>query len=300
MAHCDGGVAMQQQHRHRLAHDVTAADHHGVTAGDRNVLAIEQLDYSGRRARDEHGALLHQESDVDRRQAVDVLLRLDRVKYTLLGLGAHSSGQRRLHEDAVVNVAAIEAIDDRKRLRQRRGRGQPLEIRPETYLASRLQLVTNVYVGRGIVAGQHDAQSRRTSVLRDETGHLGPDLVLNGPGKRLAVEHASAHATTPFSFSSAFTLSVRPSTTSSSPGRITASGGGLNSIDPPARLIPTTITPNFCRMPASTMLWFASAESSLMCTCSIDRSRRSELVASCTKSTTAGRSAVCTICVAPI
>src|ERR1043166_6999998 len=52
-------------------------------------------------------------------------------------------------------------------------------------------------------------------------------------------------------------------------------------------------------MPASTRLWLASAESFWMWTCSIDKSSRSELVASCTKSTTAGRSAVCTMCGAP-
>ena len=37
-------VTMQQQQRHRLADDVAAADDDGVTSGDRDALAIEQLD----------------------------------------------------------------------------------------------------------------------------------------------------------------------------------------------------------------------------------------------------------------
>ena len=52
-------------------------------------------------------------------------------------------------------------------------------------------------------------------VLRGKRRHLRPDLFLHGPGERLPVQHASAHATTPFS--NALTLSVVPSTTSSSP-----------------------------------------------------------------------------------
>src|SRR6185436_11341818 len=213
---------------------------------------------------------------------------------------AHRLRQRRLHQDGVVDGAPVQPIDERQRVGQSRRRREPLEIRPETDVGPGLQLVADVHLRGGVVAHEHDPEPRRPAVLRGKRRHLGPDLLLHRPGERLAVEQARAHATAPFSFSSAFTLSVRPRTTSSSPARMMASGGGLNSIAPPARLIPTTITPNFCRMPASTMLWLASAESSVMCTCSIERSSRSELVASCTKSTTAGRNAVCTMCVAPI
>ena len=60
------GIAMQQQQRHRLADDLAAADHDGMTPGDRNLLALEQLDDAGRRARDEDRALLHEQADVHR------------------------------------------------------------------------------------------------------------------------------------------------------------------------------------------------------------------------------------------
>src|SRR5712691_9225211 len=289
----DRRVAMQEQQRHRLADDVAASNHDRVTSADWNLLAVEQLDDAGRCARHEHRAFLHEETDIDRRQPVDILPGRNRIEHALLGIGAHRFGQRRLHEDAVVRGAPVQTIDERQRLGDRRRRRQPLEIRAKADLAPRLQLVADVHLGCRVLAHKYDAETRRPSMLRGEGGHLGPDFLLYRLGERPPVQHACAHATTPFS--NAFTLSVLPSTTSSSPTRMIASAGGLNSIDPPARLMPTTITPNFWRLPASTMLRLASAESSLMCTCSIDRSSRSELVARWTKSTTAGRSAVCSM-----
>ena len=50
----DRRVALQQQHRHRLADDLAAADDDGARAGDRRcLLAVEQLDHARRRARRE-------------------------------------------------------------------------------------------------------------------------------------------------------------------------------------------------------------------------------------------------------
>ena len=72
-------------------------------AGDRDLLAHEQLDDAGRRAGDERRPVLHHQPDVDRREPVDVLLRSDGVEDALRGIGAHRLRQRRLHEDAVVH-----------------------------------------------------------------------------------------------------------------------------------------------------------------------------------------------------
>ena len=51
----DRRVALQQQHRHRLADNLAAADDHRARAGNRNAAAVEHLDHAGRRARREHG-----------------------------------------------------------------------------------------------------------------------------------------------------------------------------------------------------------------------------------------------------
>ena len=82
---------------------------------------LEQLDDAGRRARREGAAILDELPDVDRMEAVDVLLRIERVEHPPLGVGAHRVGQRRLHEDPVVHVAAIQPVDER----QQRRRGSP-------------------------------------------------------------------------------------------------------------------------------------------------------------------------------
>src|SRR5262245_22095604 len=236
-------IAVQEQQRHRLADDVTASDDDSVPAGNRNLFPIEQLDNPRRRAGDENRSLLHQATHVDRRQPVYVLLRRDRIEYALLGPGAHRLRQRRLNEDAVMGIAAIEPFDERDGFGHGRGRRQAFEVRTKPDLSARLELVANVNFRCRVVAHEHDAKTRRPSVLCRERRNLGPNFFLDRPGECLPIEDARGHARTPFS--SALTLSVRPSTTSSSPGRMIASGAGLKSIAPAERLIPTTITPNF-------------------------------------------------------
>src|SRR5262249_31415099 len=151
--------------------------------------------------------------------------------------------QRRLHENAVVHRTPIQAIDERERIGQRRSLQQPLEIDAKTDLGAGLHLVANVDLRRRIVARQYDAQPGTAPVPRNERGHLRFELLLQPRRERLAVQDPCRHAA--IISSSAFTLSVPPSTTSSSPPRITASGGGLNSMALSARLIATMITPNF-------------------------------------------------------
>ena len=85
--------------------------------------------------------------------------RID-VEHAALGVGAHRRRQRRLHEDAVVRVAAIQPLDHREQIRERRGRRQPLEIRAQAGLPRRLQLVAHVDLRRRIVADEHDAEAR--------------------------------------------------------------------------------------------------------------------------------------------
>ena len=68
------------------------------------LLAHEQLDDAGRRARRQHRAALHEPADILRMKAVDVLGRIDGVEDLLLRRLAKRVRQRRLHEDAVARV----------------------------------------------------------------------------------------------------------------------------------------------------------------------------------------------------
>ena len=79
-----------------------------------------------------------------------------------------AAGQRRLHQDAVVHVAAIQALDERQQFVERRRRRQPLEIGAQPGLARRLQLAADVELRRRVVADQHDAEPRRPAGARRE------------------------------------------------------------------------------------------------------------------------------------
>ena len=80
---------MQQQQRHRLADDVAAADDDGARAGDGHAILLEQLDHAGRRAGDQPLAVLHETPDVLRREAIDVLGRVDGLEDAPRGVAAH-------------------------------------------------------------------------------------------------------------------------------------------------------------------------------------------------------------------
>ena len=71
----DGRVGGQQQRGDRLADEVRAADHDGLGALERDVVAAQQLHHAARRARPQAGAALGQQPGRDRREPVDVLGR---------------------------------------------------------------------------------------------------------------------------------------------------------------------------------------------------------------------------------
>ena len=86
-------------------------------------------------------AILHQPADVDRMKPVDVLVwGLIRSKTRRSASSPHRRRERRLHEDAVVHIAAVQAIDELEELVQPRGRGQSLDVGPEPVLAADFSL----------------------------------------------------------------------------------------------------------------------------------------------------------------
>ena len=243
MTNRDGGVAMQQEQCHRFADDIAPAEHRGARAGDRHVRSLEQLDDARRRARDERRPVLHEIPDVDGMKPVDVLRGIERIEHASLGVGAHRLRQRRLHQDAVVDVASIQPIDDGEQLLERcRGR-QALEVCSQSRLARRLHLAAHVDLRRRIVADEDDPQTRRTSRPRRERSdggrELAPDLVRHCR----PVQHSRGHYPAA-SVSSRLSDAGRPRTTSLSLGPMSVSGSGLNSIFPVCRRwMPTTMTP---------------------------------------------------------
>ena len=103
----DGGVGGQQQRRDRLADEVRAADDDGLGALERDVVAAQQLHHAGRRARAQAGAALGQQPGGDRREAVDVLGRVDQLGQR----GAVDLRRRRqLEQDARDRRVVVEAL----------------------------------------------------------------------------------------------------------------------------------------------------------------------------------------------
>jgi hypothetical protein len=85
-------VLLQQQQRHRLADDVAAADHDRLGAGELDARALEQVDDSIGRAGLEALRADDQPADVDRVEAVDVLVGVDRGDDLVLVGGSGSCG----------------------------------------------------------------------------------------------------------------------------------------------------------------------------------------------------------------
>ena len=157
------------------------------------VRPLEQLDHARRRAGDERRPVLDEQPDVDRMESVDVLVRPHDIEHPPFGVRSHRLGQGRLHQDPVVHLAAIQAIDHGQQIVQRGVGGQPFGIRPQPGLGGRLQLAADIDVGCRIVADQHDAQAGRPAdpggKRRDHRHQLTPNLIRDGD----AVEDASTH-----------------------------------------------------------------------------------------------------------
>ena len=60
-------------------------------------------------ARGKRGAILDQKTDVQRVQAVDVLFGTDCVEHAPFGVRTYRIRQRRLHEDAIMDLAVVQA-----------------------------------------------------------------------------------------------------------------------------------------------------------------------------------------------
>jgi hypothetical protein len=188
VAHGHGGVALQQQQRHRLADDVTPSDDDGLTASDRHTLTLEQLDHTGRRARGQQRPPLHQPADILRMKAVDVLARVDRIENLPRGVLAHRRGQRRLHQNPVAAVVVVESLHQRQHGRQRRRRVEAVHRDGEPGLCASLVLVTHVDVRRRVVADDHDRQRRRAAVRGGKCPNLRDQLGANRRGRGSAIE----------------------------------------------------------------------------------------------------------------
>ena len=202
---------------------------------------------------DEVGAVLHQFPDVHRVKAVDVLLGGDGVEDPPLRIGAHRRRQRRLHQDAVVDVAPVQPFDDREQLRQRSGRRQTLQIGAQS---CRRRPISTCCGRRSPRPGcrrparcRARAAGRRALVNAATPGASSARIAWRraAPSSRRAVITcacaSASRSLQRFRTAEHDQLVARP--------RSRVSGSGLNSMRRSCRWMPTMITPNRCRRFAS-------------------------------------------------
>ena len=120
-------------------------------------------------------------------EAVNVLRGIDRVEHPLLGVGAHSLRQRRLHQDPIDLVVGVEPADQREGVLEGRTSVDAKQLRPAARRGHGLELVANVDLGGRILASQHHAQPRGPAVALDKRGNARSDLVANASGAGGAV-----------------------------------------------------------------------------------------------------------------
>ena len=185
MGQRDGGVPLEQQHRHRLADDVRAAHHQRARSLQGSFGLVEQAEDSGRRAGPQPLAAGEERAGVDRAEAVHVFLRRERVEHRP---GVDLSGQRQLHEHAVDRPVAVELPDQ---LEQRRLRGllgeDVLEAGHASFLTG-LRLAAHVDLRRRIVSDPDESQPRPHAGALLDLPHLRGDLGADPGGDGLAVD----------------------------------------------------------------------------------------------------------------
>src|SRR5260370_13994637 len=99
---------MHEQESHGLADNVAAAEDHGIRAFDRYVAAAENFHTAGRRTSDEAGTPAQEAAEIDGMEPVDIFCGINGLKDAL---GVNLRRQRKLDEDAVNLVIAIQVLD---------------------------------------------------------------------------------------------------------------------------------------------------------------------------------------------
>src|SRR6266851_1975294 len=179
MADRDGGVGVHQEQGHGFADDVAAAKDHGVGAFDLDFVAAQNLHAAGGSAGDQAGAPADQAAEVDGMKTVHVLGGIDGFQDAL---GIDLRGKRKLDENAVNVVVAIQVFDDGEQIEGGHGGWRREERAGEAELFAGGNLALDVELRGGILADENGREARanaRRGEQPDFVTQLGEDLVAN-------------------------------------------------------------------------------------------------------------------------
>ena len=151
----DGGVRLEEHHRHRLTDDVGAADDEGPQALRIATRRGQEPHDAGRRAGPRSRESDRERAHVVRVEAVRVLARIDRLEHGPL---LDAFRQRELDQDSVDGLVRVQPGHEGKQLRLCRGRGKVVLDGTESHLLAVLALAADVDCGGGIVAHAHHGE----------------------------------------------------------------------------------------------------------------------------------------------
>ena len=190
MADGHGAVTVQQQHGHRLADDIRAADNDAFLAPGVDLVLVEQLHHACRGAGHEIEIADHDLADVDRMERIDVLPRVDGVDDGLL---RDVLRHRHLTQDTRDLGAFVELRDQAEQLLLRGLLGQGVLFAVKAALLAGALLVAHIDLAGRVVADDNDRKAGRHALFLQLLG-LREDTAAHLGGQRLAVHSYCTHA----------------------------------------------------------------------------------------------------------
>ena len=190
MANRDGAVRIEEHHCHRLPEDGAATNDHGVFAGERNVVSLEEPhDAGGRCATVSFFAHCHA-SKSKAGHAIDILAGVNRFES---GSFVDVARDRMLQKDAVHVRVLVEFLDF---VEEFLGRGVLVHHHADAFHAharASVALHLDVCGTCRIVAYEDGRENRGLAGLFLEGCHAGAEFFFSRFGKRLAVQDECCH-----------------------------------------------------------------------------------------------------------
>ncbi|MNZ91816.1 hypothetical protein D3C78_1108110 [compost metagenome] len=190
MGHGGGAAGQQQFERHRAADDVGGADDHGMQAVQVDSGAVQQGHDAFRRAGLQYRHALGQAADVERVEAVDILVRVDALEQLR---GIQMGGQWQLHQDAVDGRIGVESVDQAEQFFLRGAGVEVVGLGDEADFLAVLALVGDVNLGGWIAADQNDGQPGNAQTLLAALGYALGDLLAEAGGDGFTVDQLCGH-----------------------------------------------------------------------------------------------------------
>src|SRR6266852_3932042 len=190
MADRDGGVGVHEEKGHGFADDVAAAEDHGIGAFDLDFVAAKNFHAPCGSASNKAGTSADEAAEIDGMEAVHVFGGIDSFENVL---GVDLRGKRKLDENAVDVVGAIEVFDDGEQFKRRDGGRRREERAGKSDLFACGDFAFHVELRGGIFADENCGQPwphARRCEQSDFVFKFGEDLVANF----VAVENARDHA----------------------------------------------------------------------------------------------------------